>query len=65
MLINMRKLGGKWILGIFSGLIIASFSVFGIGDVVRSIANRSVSAIAVVGDVEIPERRSGGNSIVR
>ena len=54
MLINMRKLGGKWILGIFSGLIIASFSVFGIGDVVRSIANRSVSAIAVVGDVEIP-----------
>ena len=35
MLINLRKLGGKWILGIFSGLIIASFAVFGIGDVVR------------------------------
>jgi len=56
MLINLRKLGGKWILGIFSGLIIASFAVFGIGDVVRSIATRSVSAIAVVGDVEIPGR---------
>lgn len=53
MLINMRKLGGKWILGIFSGLIIASFSVFGIGDVVRSIATRSASSIAVVGEIEI------------
>ena len=56
MLINLRKLGGKWILGIFSGLIIASFAVFGIGDAVRSIATRSVRAIAVVGDVEIPAR---------
>ena len=54
MLINMRRLGGKWVLGIFSGIIIASFSVFGIGDVIRSIASRSVSAIAVVGGVEIP-----------
>ncbi len=54
MLINLRRLGGKWVLGIFSGLIIASFAVFGIGDVIRSIASRSVSAIAVVGDVEIP-----------
>ncbi len=53
MLINMRKLGGKWILGIFSGLIIASFAVFGIGDVVRSIATRSASSIAVVGEIEI------------
>ncbi len=54
MLINLRRLGGKWVLGIFSGLIIASFAVFGIGDVIRSIASRSVSAIAVVGGVEIP-----------
>ena len=53
MLINMRKLGGKWVLGIFSGIIIASFSVFGIGDVVRSIASRSVNSIVVIGDVEI------------
>lgn len=56
MLIKFRKLGGKWILGIFSGLIIASFSVFGIGDVVRSIASRSISSIVVIGDVAI----SGG-----
>ena len=53
MLINMRKLGGKWVLGGFMGLIIASFAFFGIGDVIRNIATRSVSAIAVVGDVEI------------
>lgn len=53
MLINMRKLGGKWVLGIFSGLIIASFSIFGIGDVVRSIATRSINAIAVIGDVDV------------
>ncbi|MCH7554858.1 MAG: peptidyl-prolyl cis-trans isomerase [Proteobacteria bacterium] len=53
MLINMRKLGGKWVLGGLMGLIIASFAFFGIGDVIRNIATRSVSAIAVVGDVEI------------
>ena len=53
MLINMRRLGGKWVLGIFSGLIIASFAVFGIGDVIRSIASRSVSSILVIGDVKI------------
>lgn len=53
MLINMRRLGGKWVLGGLMGLIIASFAFFGIGDVIRNIANRSVSAIAVVGDVEI------------
>ena len=59
MLINMRKFGGKWVLGIFMGLIMASFAFWGIGDVIRGIVSRSVLAVAVVGDVEIsnPEIR--------
>ena len=59
MLINMRKFGGKWVLGIFSGIIMASFAFWGIGDVIRGIVSRTGLAIAVVGDVEIsnPEIR--------
>ena len=55
MLINMRKLGGKWVLGIFSFLIIASFAFWGIGDVIRGIVSRAGRAVVVVGDVEIGE----------
>ncbi len=53
MLIGMRSLGGKWVLGIFSGLIIISFGFWGIGDVVRSIFSRTSGAVAFVGDVEL------------
>ena len=59
MLINMRQFGGKWVLGIFSFFIIASFGFWGIGDIIRGIVSRTGQAVAVVGGVEIsnPEIR--------
>lgn len=53
MLISMRKFGGKWVLGIFSALIIAGFGLFGISDVVRGILSRSGVAVASVDGIEI------------
>ena len=53
MLINMRQFGGKWVLGIFSFFIIASFGFWGIGDIIRGIVSRTGQAVAVVGGVEI------------
>ncbi|MFP6742150.1 MAG: peptidyl-prolyl cis-trans isomerase [Alphaproteobacteria bacterium] len=53
MLISMRKFGGKWVLGIFSALIIAGFGLFGISDVVRGILSRSGVVVASVDGIEI------------
>ena len=53
MLISMRTFGGKWVLGIFSALIISGFGLFGISDVVRGILSRSGVAVASVDGIEI------------
>lgn len=53
MLISMRQFGGKWVLGIFTFLIVASFGFWGIGDIIRGIVSRSGLAVATVNDIEI------------
>lgn len=53
MLISMRRLGGKWILGIVCGLVIMGFGMFGISDVVRGIVSRTGLTVASVDGIEI------------
>ena len=53
MLISMRQFGGKWVLGIFTFLIVASFGFWGIGDIIRGIVSRSGLTVATVNDIEI------------
>ncbi|MFP6745298.1 MAG: SurA N-terminal domain-containing protein, partial [Alphaproteobacteria bacterium] len=53
MLISMRRLGGKWVLGIVSGLVIMGFGMFGISDVVRGIVSRTGLTVASVDGIEI------------
>jgi len=57
MLVNLRKVAGTWVMGIFSFLIIVSFAVWGIGDIFRG---RTKNVVATVGDVEI-----GGQDLTR
>jgi len=53
MLAAMRKGAGTWVARIFLGLLVLSFGVWGIGDLVRGFTDTSV---AKVGDVKISQR---------
>lgn len=53
MLIKIRTLGGKWVLGFFMVFVTAAFGLWGIGDMLRP---PSMMTVASVGDVEITDR---------
>ena len=50
MLINLRKSAGNWIVKSFLLLLVASFAVWGVGDILRSGGD---TAVIVVGDREV------------